>query len=114
MTRGLSLRQREALHSLDMLNRGAWCVVSDMTSRVLSWIEIGSMPELAHPLCRDDSSRGGRRLDPGAGAPGLLAVLLSQEWYENLCSAAAFASQESAPGVGVAGAILEYSRLLVC
>ena len=45
MIRGLSLRQREALHALDRLNLGAWCVVSDMTSRVLSWIEIGSMPD---------------------------------------------------------------------
>jgi hypothetical protein len=30
---------------LDILNRGAWCVIVDRTSRVLSWIEIGAMPD---------------------------------------------------------------------
>jgi len=42
---GSGRRRREAAHELDILNRGAWCVVSDMTGRVLSWIELGSMPD---------------------------------------------------------------------
>jgi len=45
MIRGLSLRQREAIGALDILNAGAWCVVSDMSTRVLSWIEVGRMPD---------------------------------------------------------------------
>ena len=45
MARGGDRRYREAMSALDILNRGAWCVVSDMTSRVLSWIELGAMPE---------------------------------------------------------------------
>jgi hypothetical protein len=45
MTRGLGRRRHEAIKALDILNRGAWCVVSDRTSRVLSWVEIGTMPD---------------------------------------------------------------------
>lgn len=38
----MSRRRGDNLQGLTVLNRGAWCVVTDMTSRVLSWIEIGS------------------------------------------------------------------------
>jgi hypothetical protein len=45
VTRGSGRRRREATKALDILNRGAWCVISDKTSRVSSWIELGSMPD---------------------------------------------------------------------
>lgn len=45
MIRRPAHRQSEALKALDLLNQGAWCVVCDMSSRVLSWIEVGRMPD---------------------------------------------------------------------
>jgi hypothetical protein len=45
VSRGRGHRRHEAVKALDILNQGAWCVVSDMTGRVLSWIEIGTMPD---------------------------------------------------------------------
>src|ERR1700761_1076307 len=45
VTRGPGRRRHEAIKALDILNRGAWCVLSDRASRVLSWIEIGAMPQ---------------------------------------------------------------------
>jgi len=45
VTRGAGHRQHEAIKALDILNRGAWCVVCDKTTRVLSWIEVGAMPD---------------------------------------------------------------------
>ena len=37
-------RRRDLDRGLESLNRGCWCVVTDMTRRVLSWMEIGSCP----------------------------------------------------------------------
>lgn len=37
-------RRRDLDRGLDHLNQGCWCVVTNMTNRVLSWIEIGSCP----------------------------------------------------------------------
>lgn len=45
MGRGSGHRQRSALRALDILNQGAWCVVSDMSGRVLSWIQVGRMAD---------------------------------------------------------------------
>jgi hypothetical protein len=38
----MSRRRSNNLQGLTILNRGSWCVVSDMTNRVLAWIEVGS------------------------------------------------------------------------
>jgi hypothetical protein len=38
----MSRRRSNNLQGLTILNRGSWCVVSDRTNSVLSWIEIGS------------------------------------------------------------------------
>jgi len=38
-------RRSNARDALAILNRGSWCVVTDQTRRVLSWIAIGACPD---------------------------------------------------------------------
>jgi hypothetical protein len=44
-------RRSNALDGLTVLNRGSWCVVSNMSQRVLSWVEIGCSADWQVRFC---------------------------------------------------------------
>lgn len=44
-------RRSNALQGLAVLNRGSWCVVTNMSRRVLSWIEIGCSADWQVRFC---------------------------------------------------------------